>query len=106
MSFKKLKERVWRANQDLVQAGLVTLTFGNASEADPQKGVAAIKPSGVSYDQLEPEGMVVLSIETGERCNISNSNSYTTQTKLQRSGTIYSISISHSVSLFRSSSAL
>ncbi len=66
MSFKKLKERVWRADQDLVQAGLVTLTFGNASEADPQKGVAAIKPSGVSYDQLEPEDMVVLSIETGE----------------------------------------
>ena len=63
----KLKERVWRANQDLVQAGLVTLTFGNASEADPQKGVAVIKPSGVSYDQLEPEDMVVLSIETGER---------------------------------------
>jgi L-ribulose-5-phosphate 4-epimerase len=67
MSFERLKERAWQANLDLVNAGLVTLTFGNASEADPQAGAVAIKPSGVSYNRLTPDDMVVLSIETGER---------------------------------------
>ena len=67
MSFEKLKERAWQANLDLVNAGLVTLTFGNASQADHQAGVVAIKPSGVSYDKLTPDDMVILSLETGER---------------------------------------
>ena len=46
--------------------GLVVLTWGNASAADHEAGVFAIKPSGVSYAELEPKTMVVLSIETGE----------------------------------------
>ncbi|MBW2621722.1 MAG: class II aldolase/adducin family protein, partial [Deltaproteobacteria bacterium] len=82
MSFERLKERAWRANLDLVNAGLVTLTFGNASEADPQAGVAAIKPSGVSYDRLTPDDMVVLSIETGERMEGSLNPSSDTPTHL------------------------
>lgn len=47
----------------LVKYGLVTLTWGNVSEADREAGVFAIKPSGVAYDDLRPEDMVVLNFE-------------------------------------------
>ncbi len=47
-------------------AGLVILTWGNASQVDRQKGVMAIKPSGVDYDDLTPESMVIVSLETGK----------------------------------------
>jgi L-ribulose-5-phosphate 4-epimerase len=66
MAHEELKERVWRANLGLVEAGLVVLTWGNASGADRKAGVFAIKPSGVPYAELKPEHMVVLSIETGQ----------------------------------------
>jgi L-ribulose-5-phosphate 4-epimerase len=60
---------VYRANIALVQAGLVVLTWGNASgvdrEADGGRGVVAIKPSGVAYDLLRPEDIVLVSLETG-----------------------------------------
>jgi len=65
MSYEQLKERVYRANMMLVSAGLVTLTWGNASEADRAAGVMAIKPSGVEYDRLTPGDIVVLSLSTG-----------------------------------------
>lgn len=65
MAFDTLKEAVYRANFDLVSAGLVDLTWGNASGADRDAGVFAIKPSGVPYDQLTSGDMVVLSIKTG-----------------------------------------
>jgi L-ribulose-5-phosphate 4-epimerase len=64
--FDALRERVCRANLDLVRAGLVILTWGNASGADRDAGVMAIKPSGVAYDALRPEDIVVLSLGTGE----------------------------------------
>jgi L-ribulose-5-phosphate 4-epimerase len=64
--FDELRERVCRANLDLVRAGLVILTWGNASGADREAGVMAIKPSGVAYDALRPEDVVVLSLGTGE----------------------------------------
>ena len=51
--YQELKERVLKANKDLVKAGLVILTWGNASEIDRELGVVAIKPSGVSYDENE-----------------------------------------------------
>ena len=60
-----LREQVWRANQGLVRAGLVTLSFGNASGVDRKIGVLVIKPSGVPYDQLRPEHLVVVSLEDG-----------------------------------------
>jgi L-ribulose-5-phosphate 4-epimerase len=60
-----LREQVWRANQGLVRAGLVTLSFGNASGVDRSSGVLVIKPSGVPYDQLRPEHLVVVSLEDG-----------------------------------------
>ena len=65
LSFPALREQVWRANQDLVRAGLVTLSFGNASGVDRQAGVLVIKPSGVPYDELRPEHLVAVSLEDG-----------------------------------------
>jgi L-ribulose-5-phosphate 4-epimerase len=62
----ELRERVLEANREIVRAGLVILTFGNASGVDRSAGVMAIKPSGVAYDELRPESMVVLDLETGE----------------------------------------
>jgi len=62
----ELRKRVWRANLDLVEAGLVMGTFGNVSGVDREAGLFVIKPSGVPYDQLTPESMVPVSLETGE----------------------------------------
>ena len=66
MSLDALKEAVWRANLALVDAGLVVLTWGNASGVDREAGVLVIKPSGVAYDALSPDTMVVVDLETGE----------------------------------------
>jgi L-ribulose-5-phosphate 4-epimerase len=66
MKYQSLKERVHRANLALVEAGLVILTWGNASGADREAGVMAIKPSGVPYDRLKVDDIVVLSLKTGE----------------------------------------
>ena len=63
--FPDLRESVWRANLALVKAGLVTLSFGNASGVDRAAGVMVIKPSGVPYDDLRPENLVVVSLEDG-----------------------------------------
>jgi len=57
-----LKEQVWRANLDLVSYGLVILTFGNVSGFDRAEGIMAIKPSGVSYEGLRPEDMVLVDL--------------------------------------------
>ncbi len=65
MSYSELKQRVFQANLDLVKAGLVILTWGNASGADRARGIIAIKPSGVAYDRLAPNDIVVLEIATG-----------------------------------------
>lgn len=61
----ELKEAVYDANMALVRAGLVVLTWGNASGVDRERGIVAIKPSGVAYDVLRPEDMVLVSLETG-----------------------------------------
>ncbi len=63
-AYAELKEEVWRANLDI--KGLAERTWGNASVADARAGVMAIKPSGVPYDRLAPNDMVVLSLETGK----------------------------------------
>jgi L-ribulose-5-phosphate 4-epimerase len=60
-----LKAAVWRANLDLVKAGLVVLTWGNASGVDRDRQIVAIKPSGIAYDLLRPEDIVLVSLETG-----------------------------------------
>lgn len=60
---EELKHRVYEANMLLPQYGLVTFTWGNASELDQKRGIFAIKPSGVDYDKLRPEDMVLIDLE-------------------------------------------
>ena len=60
---KKLKQEVFHANLDLVKHGLVIFTWGNVSAIDRTKGLIVIKPSGVSYDEMKAEDMVVLDLE-------------------------------------------
>jgi len=61
-----LKQRVCQANLDLVTQGLVVQTFGNASGVDRDSGQMVIKASGVPYDAMTADDMVVVSLETGE----------------------------------------
>jgi L-ribulose-5-phosphate 4-epimerase len=60
--YEELKKRVFEANLKLVEYGLVVLTFGNVSEVDRENGVMAIKPSGVEYEKMTPEDIVVLDL--------------------------------------------
>ena len=62
----ELREQVWRANQMLVRAGLVALSFGNASGVDQSTRVMLIKPSGVPCDGFGPEDLVAVSLEDGQ----------------------------------------
>ncbi len=64
---EELKEIVCKANLELPKYGLVTFTWGNVSGVDREKGLMVIKPSGVEYDNMQPEDMVVVSLATGER---------------------------------------
>lgn len=63
---EELKKEVFQANLDLVKQGLVIFTWGNVSGVDREKGLVVIKPSGVSYETMKPEDMVVVSLETGK----------------------------------------
>ena len=58
-----LKREAWAANQQLPRHGLIHLTFGNASAIDRQRGIFAIKPSGVDYAALTSEEMVLVDLE-------------------------------------------
>ncbi|WP_053372743.1 L-ribulose-5-phosphate 4-epimerase [Paenibacillus sp. FJAT-27812] len=58
-----LKHAVWEANMDLPKYGLVTFTWGNVSGIDRESGYAVIKPSGVPYEELKAEQMVVVDLE-------------------------------------------
>lgn len=62
-----LKQQVLQANLLLPKYNLVTFTWGNVSGVDRETGLMVIKPSGVEYDCLTPEDMVVVSLQTGER---------------------------------------
>ncbi len=57
---EELKEKVCKANLELVKYGLVVFTWGNVSGIDREKGLVVIKPSGVSYDDMKPSDMVVM----------------------------------------------
>lgn len=63
MLLKELRTAVLDANLELVKRGLVLYTFGNASGIDRQQGLIVIKPSGVDYDDLRPEHMVVTDLD-------------------------------------------
>lgn len=60
---EELKKEVYEANMLLPKYGLVTFTWGNVSGIDREKGLFVIKPSGVDYDKLSPEDMVVMDME-------------------------------------------
>jgi L-ribulose-5-phosphate 4-epimerase len=61
--FEALKEEAWEANMEIPRLNLAIHTWGNVSAFDPDKGVFAIKPSGVPYDKLSADSMVVVDLE-------------------------------------------
>ena len=63
---EQLKRDVCQANLDLLKAGLVIQTWGNASGIDRRRGLVVIKPSGVPYDGMMPKHMVVVSLQNGK----------------------------------------
>jgi len=63
MLLQKLRQQVLEANLELVRRGLVLYTFGNASGIAREEGLVAIKPSGVDYDTLAPEHMVITDLD-------------------------------------------
>ncbi|MBQ7182130.1 MAG: L-ribulose-5-phosphate 4-epimerase [Bacteroidaceae bacterium] len=62
---EELKQKVFEANLALVRHGLVIFTWGNVSGIDRERGLVVIKPSGVSYDVMKAEDMVIVDLETG-----------------------------------------
>jgi len=60
---EELKQKVCKANLDLVKHGLVIFTWGNVSAIDRASGLVVIKPSGVSYDDMKPDDMVVVDLD-------------------------------------------
>ena len=61
--YRELKERAWVANREIPTRGLAIYTFGNVSALSREEGVFAIKPSGVDYDDLEADDMVVVDLD-------------------------------------------
>jgi len=80
---KKLKKQVYQANLLLPQHGLVTFTWGNVSGIDRKKGLVVIKPSGVEYDNMQVDDMVVVELETGKTVEGSLKPSSDTATHLE-----------------------
>ena len=58
-----LRQKVWEANMELPRRNLVTFTWGNVSGIDREKGLVVIKPSGVEYEDLTPEKLVIVDLE-------------------------------------------
>ena len=83
MTHGELRQIVYDANLALASSGLVMGTFGNLSAVDRDAGVFAIKPSGVSYDTLSPEQIVVVSMANGELIDSSLRPSSDTPTHLE-----------------------
>lgn len=63
---EELKQKVYKANIDLVRHGLVIFTWGNVSGIDREKDLVVIKPSGVDYDSMTADQMVVVDLATGK----------------------------------------
>src|SRR4051794_33367272 len=61
--YRQLKERAWAANQEIPKRNLAIYTFGNASALDAARGVIAIKPSGVAYEVLTADDIVIVDME-------------------------------------------
>ena len=77
-----LKKQVYEANMLLPQYGLVTFTWGNVSGIDRKEGLIVIKPSGVEYDKLTPDNMVVLDLK-GNKVEAGYNSSSDTATHLE-----------------------
>lgn len=80
---ENLKEQVCEANLELVRRGVVIYTWGNVSGIDREKGLIVIKPSGVDYDGMKPEDMVVVDLMTGETVEGNYKPSSDTATHLE-----------------------
>ena len=63
MELNRLKQQVYQANIDIVKHGLVIFTWGNVSAIDREKNLVVIRPSGVSYDNIKSDDMVVVDME-------------------------------------------
>lgn len=63
MNFEQIRQEAYEANMQLPKLGLVLFTFGNVSAADRSKGVFAIKPSGVPYEELSAASMVIVDFD-------------------------------------------
>jgi L-ribulose-5-phosphate 4-epimerase len=98
---EKLKEQVCEANLQLVREGLVVQTWGNVSGIDRQSRYVVIKPSGVPYDQMRPEHMVVIGLDAGRALEEQLRPSSDTATHLELYRAFPSIgSIVHTHSLY------
>ena len=96
-----LKEKVCEANLELVARGVVIYTWGNVSGIDRESGLMVIKPSGVSYDGMSPDDMVVVDLKSGRRVEGKWKPSSDTDTHLQlyrRYPEIMGIVHTHSIS--------
>jgi L-ribulose-5-phosphate 4-epimerase len=82
---KKLKEEVYISNIELVKKNLIVFTFGNVSGIDRKSGIIAIKPSGVDYDKLTPEIIVLVDLEGNKiDSNLNPSSDTKTHIKLYK----------------------
>ena len=79
---EELKQKVFEENLRLVKYGLVVLTWGNVSQIDRESGLVVIKPSGVPYEKMTPDDMVVMNL-SGERVEGSLNPSSDTPTHLE-----------------------
>lgn len=82
MLLEELRRRVWAANEELPRRGLVTYTWGNVSGIDRASGLVVIKPSGVAYETLRPEDLVVVDL-AGNRVEGTLNPSSDTRTHLE-----------------------
>ncbi len=80
---EELKKEVYEANMLLPKYKLVTFTWGNVSGIDREKGLVVIKPSGVDYEIMKPEDMVVLDLKSGEKVEGNMNPSSDTPTHLE-----------------------
>src|SRR5579862_8227649 len=62
-TYTQIRQSAYEANMELPKLGLVSFTFGNVSAADREQGVFAIKPSGIPYENLSPEKMVIVDFD-------------------------------------------
>ena len=96
--YNELKEKCWQANMEVPRYKLAVYTFGNVSTLNPSEGIFAIKPSGVPYDEMKAEDMVLLDLDGKKVEGRMNPSSDTpTHIVLYRSlSGVYSIVHAHS----------